>query len=312
MSIKEKIENNAAVFLLGALVTGFLAGIGAYQAILEIAKLKVVHESKLGSGSSDDQVIEIVNQFIGDFNNEAVDEDMVEYALLKIGEPAVKPLIDALNSKENEESVREKAAYLLGEMKADSALEDLEKALRKDEPYVRKLAAEALGKIGGDTAIRYLQKALENESSYAREGAAYALGKMKAYGTENDLEKVLLKDKDPDVRAKATKALGELQYFQGESYFIELLNDRNADLKASAIFALGQIKCKKALNAIIAALKDPNRRVRYEAARALGEIGDSSAIAPLKELLSKELLSDKNNYLMEYSIKGSLRKIGER
>ena len=100
MSIKEKIENNAAVFLLGALVSGFLAGIGTYQAILEIAKLEVVHESKLGSGSSDDQVVEIVNKFIGDFNNEAVDEDMVKYALLKIGAPTVGPLKKALESKQ--------------------------------------------------------------------------------------------------------------------------------------------------------------------------------------------------------------------
>lgn len=45
MSLKEKIENNLVVFFLGALLTGFLVGVGAYKAILEIAQLDVVAEN---------------------------------------------------------------------------------------------------------------------------------------------------------------------------------------------------------------------------------------------------------------------------
>ena len=44
MKLKERVENNIVVFLLGALLTGFLAGIGVYKGILEIAKLDVVQE----------------------------------------------------------------------------------------------------------------------------------------------------------------------------------------------------------------------------------------------------------------------------
>ena len=42
MSLRERIENNITVWLLGTLLTGFLAGIGAYKAIIEIAQLKTI------------------------------------------------------------------------------------------------------------------------------------------------------------------------------------------------------------------------------------------------------------------------------
>lgn len=43
-NIDEKIKNNLAVWFLGTLVAGFVAGITTYKTILEIAKLDVVQE----------------------------------------------------------------------------------------------------------------------------------------------------------------------------------------------------------------------------------------------------------------------------
>lgn len=42
MNLRERIENNLAVWLLSTLLTGFLAGIGTYKAILDIAQLKTI------------------------------------------------------------------------------------------------------------------------------------------------------------------------------------------------------------------------------------------------------------------------------
>ncbi|MCP4177428.1 MAG: hypothetical protein GY756_06660 [bacterium] len=47
MSLKEKIENNLTLCILGFILAGFLAGIGAYDTILRIAKLEVVAKSEL-------------------------------------------------------------------------------------------------------------------------------------------------------------------------------------------------------------------------------------------------------------------------
>jgi hypothetical protein len=42
MSIRQKIDDNPIMFVLGAIVAGFLAGIGTYRAIIGIAQLVVI------------------------------------------------------------------------------------------------------------------------------------------------------------------------------------------------------------------------------------------------------------------------------
>lgn len=44
MSLKQRIEESPVIYFLGALVTGYLAGIGTYDAILRIAKLDTVRQ----------------------------------------------------------------------------------------------------------------------------------------------------------------------------------------------------------------------------------------------------------------------------
>jgi len=46
MSFRERVENNAVVFFLTALVTGFLTGVGTYEAILRLAQLQVVPQTR--------------------------------------------------------------------------------------------------------------------------------------------------------------------------------------------------------------------------------------------------------------------------
>jgi len=44
MELKKRIENHLVVFFLSTIVTGFLAGLGAYRGILRIAKLEVISQ----------------------------------------------------------------------------------------------------------------------------------------------------------------------------------------------------------------------------------------------------------------------------
>ena len=69
MSLKEKVENNVAIWLLGTLLTGFLAGIAAYKSILEISNQTVVSVSELmelrnNSTSRPDEVVNKVKEVI--------------------------------------------------------------------------------------------------------------------------------------------------------------------------------------------------------------------------------------------------------
>jgi hypothetical protein len=47
MGLRENIENSVVIWLLGTLLTGFLAGIGAYKAVLEVAKYEVISKADL-------------------------------------------------------------------------------------------------------------------------------------------------------------------------------------------------------------------------------------------------------------------------
>jgi len=46
MGIRKSVEENVAVWLLGTLLAGFLAGIGTYKGIIEIAELTTVPKAK--------------------------------------------------------------------------------------------------------------------------------------------------------------------------------------------------------------------------------------------------------------------------
>jgi len=46
-SIKKRIEQNVTVWLLSTLLTGFLAGIGVYRAVQDMAGLKIVSVAEM-------------------------------------------------------------------------------------------------------------------------------------------------------------------------------------------------------------------------------------------------------------------------
>lgn len=75
MSLREKIEDNLTVWLLSTLLAGFIAGIGTYKAILEIAQLEVVSRARLeqlqanSSKSSEDEPLrEQLDRILGKSN----------------------------------------------------------------------------------------------------------------------------------------------------------------------------------------------------------------------------------------------------
>lgn len=45
--LKDRVENNVVIWLLGSLLTGFLAGLGAYEGALNIMKLKTISGDRL-------------------------------------------------------------------------------------------------------------------------------------------------------------------------------------------------------------------------------------------------------------------------
>jgi HEAT repeat protein len=130
-------------------------------------------------------------------------------ALVKIGKPAVEPLIKAL--KDKYWAVREKAAWALGEIKGASAVGPLIWSLKDENLNVREAAAWALGEIRDDSAIKPLIQALKDDKDwYVRQAAAWALGWIGDTRAVGPLIKAL-DDRDKDVREAAKEALKKLK-----------------------------------------------------------------------------------------------------
>lgn len=89
-------------------------------------------------------------------------------ALCVIGEPARDRLIFILENGHVHR--RQDAAFVLGEMRDEAAVEPLCGALRHTDPLLRYLAAQALGKIASPRARRQLRLACgDDEPKVARE-----------------------------------------------------------------------------------------------------------------------------------------------
>jgi HEAT repeat protein len=110
-----------------------------------------------------------------------------QQALSKIGSPAVEPLANVL-LKHSRPSVRWNAAMVLGNIKDAESVEPLVKALKTDsDDEVRMWSADALGKLSEKwsvdalgNAVQALIEALKDSDPNVRQKASYALGMMKA------------------------------------------------------------------------------------------------------------------------------------
>ena len=232
--------------------------------------------------------------------------------LIEIGEPAILPLIKALNStlcykaaltlsnmgkvavlplikasKIKNKDIRSHIAYILGEIRDERAIEPLFKILRseKKDIYDTASAAYALKEIG-EPAVLPLIEALKDKNEYVRGKVAKALGGI---GDKRALEPLIecLKDKNSYVRGRSAKALGGIGDKRAIEPLIECLKDKSLYVQEKAARALGQLKDKRAIEPLIEVFKVDDWVTRCQVSIALAHIG-KEAVLPLIEALKNE------------------------
>jgi HEAT repeat protein len=203
------------------------------------------------------------------------------YAAFTLGEikdqHAVEPLIEAL--KDAEADVRTNASWALGEIKDRRSVEFLIAALKDEDPRVRGTAAYGLGQIKDPRAIEPLIAALSDTKADVRVGASWSLGETKDPRAIESLI-VALQDKDPAVRGNAAVGLGQIDDPRAIEPLIASFKDTDAKVRGHAAWALGQFKSSKAVVLLIVALKETDPQVRQGASAALVTTG-SPAVEPL-------------------------------
>ena len=155
------------------------------------------------------------------------------------------------------ETEREHAAILLGDLRVVDAIPVLIETLDDTSQKVVSAAALALGKIGDVAAVDPLRKA---NTKYKKRFTTGELG----YNTS--------------ALPSIHRALNQLMTVRK---LIHMLRTGETEEKLDAARRLGETRCKQAIQPLVQALGDQTPSVRGWAAWALAEIGDHAAIAPL-------------------------------
>jgi HEAT repeat protein/sRNA-binding regulator protein Hfq len=141
-------------------------------------------------------------------------------------------------------------------------------ALRDDETAVRCNAALLLGKLRSERALPELEKLLNDIRSVVRAHAVEAIGTI---GSTNSSAKIisLLGDPNFNVREKTVEALGFLGDTIAILPLINALRDVNPDVRGAAATALSFIRDPRAIPSLYSLLKDENTTVREKARSSL-------------------------------------------
>jgi HEAT repeat protein len=135
-----------------------------------------------------------------------------ESALVRIGAPAVEPLLGVL--EDNYGSLNQNVANALARIGDRRAIEPLIALLRNNSDSKRWVAARTLGEMKAASAVQPLIAALQDNFKFVRKYAAVALGQIGDTRAIGPLS-TLLSDSDEDVRSEAQAALASLKRSAG-------------------------------------------------------------------------------------------------
>jgi len=207
----------------------------------------------------------------------ASEQDRIRAAAIdsldRLGEAAVEPLIEALETAEPKQRDRmiERLAAI-GDRRAIPALIRMLPATAENGS-----AARALTRFR-DTAVPALLEALEGDVRATRVQAAVALELMTANEAITAALVAALDDEWAPVRAQAASALGTHGTPAATEPLVALLDDRDVAVRVAATGALGRIGTPETVDPLERALADEDPLVRCAAAGALVEIGDPKVV----------------------------------
>jgi HEAT repeat protein len=201
------------------------------------------------------------------------------YALGRISDPAeVEPLIAVLGS-EDVGWLASKALIGIGE----PAVKPLLEALFSDDRNIRLYATYALGEIGNPRAGRGLVRMFKDEDSLVRDTAAEALITLGDSRMVPPISREL-SNPDPQIRQKALEVLGHIGDESLTDTIASYLTDEDVSVIKSAIFALGSLHSERASRSLIGLLDYPRQDVQDALRTAFMQIGDP-AVPHLLDLL---------------------------
>ncbi len=170
--------------------------------------------------------------------------------------------------------------------------EDLGKLLGHQDMRLRMKAQFALARRGPEGAAA-LGIAIRAEDQIRRLHGLWGMGQlMRSDLTYATRILPLLGDQDPEMRAQAARALGDMRYRNAAGEMLDLLQDDHPRVRFFAAEALGRMGSRNAVASIIEMLRandDEDAYLRHAGSLALARIGDVDPIVSLAQDGSKAL-----------------------
>ena len=247
------------------------------------------------------------------------------------GEDSVSALCASLRDRDGSTLFRHEIAYVLGQMRASSALEDLSAVLKdvSDDPIVRHEAAEALGAIADPNSIsllddlssdarpevaetcqvaaRRIRWVIEKEASTKGRNEDTKVGGGGGEEEEIDPNNDERVDENPFESIDPAPAKRKPQNTEVPG-IQKVLVDQSVPLfeRYKAMFSLRNCGSRGAVLALCTGLKDPSPLFRHEVAYVLGQL--SHAVAT--EALMARVADDGEHEMVRHEAAEALGAIG--
>lgn len=204
-----------------------------------------------------------------------------------LGEPAVDPLLEAINRYKNDKKVYG-AISALGKLADERTVPTLLSLLEHPDNNVKKLAIEALVQIGKPSFSEKIKPFLSSEDGTLRETAIESMYHLRDSSVIDKLVTLAAKDPDYQVRLKSLTALGA---FKEEKAFQALLKgayDENPIVRANSIGWIGKSGNEMGAATLRIKTKEKDARVVLASMNALIELLQEKAEQDLINILEKD------------------------
>jgi HEAT repeat protein len=204
--------------------------------------------------ASDEESIALLKAVYDRLAGTEVKEDAIAAVGVHESASLAVPFLQQVLTSREEDEVREKAAFWLGQQDTESALQVLLKAAQSDRSEeVREKAVFAISQIsleaGTDALIDLARRASSPE---VRRKAIFWLGQKASKRAAVSLEEAASTGTDTEVQKKAVFALSQMPRHRGIPGLIRIAwTHPNLEVRKKAIFWLGQSDDPRALEALV-------------------------------------------------------------
>jgi len=188
-----------------------------------------------------------------------VEQEKFRNALVELGKVNMDWLIHGFTVDDHKK--RSSLAGVICDGFDKAAVPKMLEALKNDDDRIRQGAAWALGCIGGKEAVEAVKTALNDEHVGVRSAAAWSAGNLRDPSLTQPLIDAL-QDKELTVKSMAAEQLGK---FEGEKVIaalIKALSDDAPEVRGYAATSLAMLTATEAIPALKALEKDTNAVVR--------------------------------------------------